>query len=630
MEEFWALREDANWDHYNAELDGQIFTTLKQDRWLDEATGEEKIQRSHRLKAKVNPIPRALRSTLGVDEFIVRVHATWHARLYEKQHAMALQVQTPVFTDRIKINGEQWAEKVDDHNCLLKTRMTIQCKLPGPGIGTQVEKGTEKGMKDAYKDQPRRVIEYLKQRAAKGEPYPDPYAPPGPMNSYVPLAGTAGATAAAAASAADSKEDAAPTPTKQTKPLQPSAAALTPPPPYVESASSSEAFASPPPPLLSPGVGMDINAASPGGASLLVLRQALMSQRAALQAAETELMRLEAEGAAGGGEGLAEAQAMIESLQAELADERAHSAALRQRLEDSQADLREEKLRTQELGNTLANTLALLKDPKAELQQPASRPSSYAPTAFRPPNAAPSSNGGACAAVDGVSSARAASAAPAMAPTLRQPTAEDMTLMGDTYDSDDDGDSGVGSTTIGSTASAFSLSSAATGGAPRPPPAPPPGPPPPRPPSGPSPASPTATAPAATTPSPAPPTYATPPPTAAESPLVHVLHTVAGGQYAGEALVSHVGLGNSLLLCTPSRFVYVKKVTWDLLWTVEYAQVLEAEMLEAKSQVRLSLGPGSAASSLTVDCMTPAVVPLVHDTMRQAIGTSTSRWLGTS
>ena len=183
-EEFWALREDLEWDHYNAGLDGQIFSTLKHELIMDEERGEAKVHRSHQLKAKVNPIPKAIRSILGAGDFIVTVHAQWYKRLYSKADAMTLRVQTPLFTERIHIHGEQWTEAVDAHNCVLKTRMTISVKVPGPGIGPKIEKGTEKGMREAYADQPRRVVEFLRLRAASGRPYPDPFKTlPAPLPS---------------------------------------------------------------------------------------------------------------------------------------------------------------------------------------------------------------------------------------------------------------------------------------------------------------------------------------------------------------------------------------------------------------------------------------------------------------
>ena len=110
--------------------------------------------------------PKALRGMLGSDEFKVVVQAQWYRLRYSFEDAMSLTVRPPVMPDRIKIRGWQWAERVDDHNCNLCTKMEISVKIPAPGVGGQVEKGTANGMKGAYADQPRRVITYLAQRKA--------------------------------------------------------------------------------------------------------------------------------------------------------------------------------------------------------------------------------------------------------------------------------------------------------------------------------------------------------------------------------------------------------------------------------------------------------------------------------
>ena len=174
-EEFWGLREDPGWDQYNAELDGQDFTTLKKEVITEPNTGAEMVIRSHQLRAKVNPIPKALRSMLGSDEFKVVVQAQWYRLAYSWEDAMTLSVRPPVFPDRITIKGWQWTERIDEHNCNLCTKMEISVKIPGPGVGSQVEKGTLNGMKKAYADQPRRVLAYLAERKASGRAYEDPF-----------------------------------------------------------------------------------------------------------------------------------------------------------------------------------------------------------------------------------------------------------------------------------------------------------------------------------------------------------------------------------------------------------------------------------------------------------------------
>ena len=88
VEEFWGLREDPGWDIYNAQLDGQIFTELTREVKIDPKNGEETIVRSHQLKAKSNPIPKALRGMLGSDEFKFVVQAQWYRLKYSQVCAM--------------------------------------------------------------------------------------------------------------------------------------------------------------------------------------------------------------------------------------------------------------------------------------------------------------------------------------------------------------------------------------------------------------------------------------------------------------------------------------------------------------------------------------------------------------
>ena len=107
VEAFWGLREDPNWDHYNAEIDGQIFTTTNKEEKVDAKTGSVMVVRAHQLKSKVNPIPKALRGMLGSDEFKIVVDAQWHKLRYSWEEAMSLSVRPPVFPDRIKIRGWQ-------------------------------------------------------------------------------------------------------------------------------------------------------------------------------------------------------------------------------------------------------------------------------------------------------------------------------------------------------------------------------------------------------------------------------------------------------------------------------------------------------------------------------------------
>ena len=104
-----------------------------------------------------------------------------------------------------------------------------------------------------------------------------------------------------------------------------------------------------------------------------------------------------------------------------------------------------------------------------------------------------------------------------------------------------------------------------------------------------------------------------------------MLRVVSGGAYAEETVASHVGLGSTLLLVTPRRLLYVRRTSWELLWQVECTQLRGATLDAHKAQLSIHLGepPGGAAAptrrTLTVDCVTPAAVPLVRQTIAQRI-----------
>jgi hypothetical protein len=689
VEEFWGLREDPEWDHYNAELDGQIFTTLNKEEVVDPKNGAVKVVRSHRLKAKSNPIPKPIRAILGTDEFVVRVHAQWFKLKYSHEDAMTLTVLPPVLSERIKIFGEQWAERVDDNNCMLCTSMQISCKIPGPGIGFQVEKGTEKGMKGAYADQPRRVLTFLAERRKHGRPYPDPFVQEAKRAQEAKKAQeaagaptTTGGVDARLADADGSPRIAAHAGSAAESGTRSVAAALAAAPPPFSSPLTTQAIGEPQrptpptgpaPPASSASVaststgssaaafGYDVN--SPGGAPVLALRQAIVAQRGALREAEMELETLVHAEEQRVNQALAAAVKQLESLQRELSAERAHSATLQQKLEDTRADLREERLRTQELGNALASAMRQLKDAESELGGGGGGTTgagagtiANANAGVGPPLKAPqpSANG----AVRSVLGARGGAlegmrAKGALAPKAADPAAtaaapprgetedeegeeEDSrtsalrrhTIMGDVYDDDDDEGEDVEART-----SALRRHTIM----------------------GdvyddddeeeegewekdgvPPPVAKSATAPALVAPPPPlpPPKAASAAALAGESPLTAVLHSLSDGLYRDEALEAHVGLGGRLLLASDRRLLYVKKGSWDLLWQLPYGTIVSAERAPDSSEVllRLTSDPNEWESTATpptrsISCMTSAIVPLVLETVQGVLAKDVAKTL---
>ena len=534
VEEFWGLRADAEWDQYNAELDGQIFTTTKYEEAVDSFKGAEKVIRSHILKAKVNPFPKPVRKMLGVEDFVVTVHANWYKLLFEQKDAMVLTVQPPVFSDRIKIRGEQWAERIDDRNCNLCTRMEISCRVPGPGLATQIEKGTEKGMKGAYADQPRRVVTYLALRAASGRAYPDPFVD---------------AAKAAAEAPPPSTEPLSPS-LAMPAPPKPAAAATAPPPPFSSPLTTIAPVAprnNPTPPTGQPGgggipggiAGSMARVGVGGSAQLLSLRTSVESARSVLLTAESELLdamraheaRLDAE--------IASLNAEVDAARREAAAERSSAASLRQQLEVTQAHLREEQLHSQQLATALATAMS-------QLTESSHASGLSAGAAAHATLAAAISEERQRSRVSGGSSSQEQRATPASGGDgLELPqiglVREETELMGDMGDILD------GAAEEGALRESASAPASPRASAPPAMSAPPPPPPPPKQP---------------------PPPPKQPPP----SPLDGLLRSVSGGEFGDETLAAHVGLGNSLLLVTAQRLLYIRKGTWELLWQVRSRQ----------------------------------------------------------
>ena len=400
VEDFWGLRDDPAWDQYNAELDSQIFTVISKEEVLDPTLSAKKVIRTHQLKAKVNPIPKAIRGMLGSDEFKVVVEAEWYKLRYAKEEAMTLSVRPPVFASKISIKGMQWAERVDGQNCNLCTQMTISCKIPA-GVGSQVEKGTEKGMKAAYADQPRRVMAFLNERRASGREYPDPF-----RDAAARKAAAVDATALAAASEGRAPEshlagDAPPPPSacSAAGSTAASTGAASAPLPFSSPLASSQvlthaaepprptpptgrigddaagggdsgpsAAASLPPSLRADGssgaidAGLTYDVTTASGSSLLLLRQTIHQQRTALSSAEAEYEALVRAEERRLNQALQDATERLAAMGEDLAAERRRVAALEHEREAARAEAQRERTRALEVGQALAAAVSRLQD----------------------------------------------------------------------------------------------------------------------------------------------------------------------------------------------------------------------------------------------------------------------------
>jgi hypothetical protein len=159
-EQFWALRADQRWDAHVADLDGQVFHLSWAKDEVD-AEGNPMVRREVRLTFRDNPVPKALRGLLKDPDFAFLVKSSWRTRCWDEAHAMDLETILPVFSDRISIKARQWAEPISDRQCKVCARVKIGVsRMPLPGIAGTVERGIEKGMRDAYAQLPARALAY--------------------------------------------------------------------------------------------------------------------------------------------------------------------------------------------------------------------------------------------------------------------------------------------------------------------------------------------------------------------------------------------------------------------------------------------------------------------------------------
>ena len=117
-EEFWSYRLDLDFDRLIAEADGQVVHLERLDEKADDH-GDMMIDRDVKLTFKSNPVPKSLRNMLKDPDFAFNVKACWYKTLFDEAHAMVYSIKLPVFSDRITVNGRQWAEPISPKRCRL-------------------------------------------------------------------------------------------------------------------------------------------------------------------------------------------------------------------------------------------------------------------------------------------------------------------------------------------------------------------------------------------------------------------------------------------------------------------------------------------------------------------------------
>lgn len=157
-EEFWGLRVDLGFDKYLAAVEKQNAEWQLNDEFRD-AEGNRQLRRTAKLIYKENPVPKSVRSMVGDGDFMFTVQSTFWPDLCDEAHPMAFKTILPFFSDRISIEGLQWAEPVSATQCRMCARVDIKVRVTG--ISSQVEKAIEKGCKDAYAALPKHAEAYV-------------------------------------------------------------------------------------------------------------------------------------------------------------------------------------------------------------------------------------------------------------------------------------------------------------------------------------------------------------------------------------------------------------------------------------------------------------------------------------
>jgi len=157
-ERFWALRVDEGFDHYFAELDGQICQMQRHDE-TPTAAGCTAVERAYRLVLKENPVPPRLRSMMGKTDFAFIVRASFIKEKFDEEHPYVYTTSFPVFTDRISVSGRQWCVPLGPDRCVVHAKIRLQVRVNV--VGPAAEKAVEKSMVIAYKDLPARACAFV-------------------------------------------------------------------------------------------------------------------------------------------------------------------------------------------------------------------------------------------------------------------------------------------------------------------------------------------------------------------------------------------------------------------------------------------------------------------------------------
>ena len=157
---YWSLREDDAFEQYSAQREGNVFTVKSRT----EEDGV--ITRVAEVTAEKNPIPSALRKTLGCTEgFTFTITEKWRADGFDASCPMTFVTAPAVMRDRIFVTGSQWVEPNGKGGSKIFFSLDVKVKMGG-GVGGALSRGISSGTFSAYKATPGRAMEFLALRRA--------------------------------------------------------------------------------------------------------------------------------------------------------------------------------------------------------------------------------------------------------------------------------------------------------------------------------------------------------------------------------------------------------------------------------------------------------------------------------
>ena len=155
--------------------------------WIQvDADGLELMSRSSRLAFIESPLPASVQKLWGRSDIAFTVRACFHKHVYDRAHPYTYSTEFPVMSDRISVEGAQWCEPISPHRCRLCARVSVSVRIVG--VGGQIEKSIERGMRDAYATVAPRQRDYMQLQREQGVREYTP--PPSPLPDGAALAST--------------------------------------------------------------------------------------------------------------------------------------------------------------------------------------------------------------------------------------------------------------------------------------------------------------------------------------------------------------------------------------------------------------------------------------------------------